>query len=222
VAQHQIAQQGVPGNDLPRQGASLYDLPSIDLRRESEPHLDCLISGRASRPRYCPVSAEMPIIALHTGCGATDCSCNPGDRSTSSPTVSRPTSVACRDDVLILLPMLAGMFRFDPALKVYLRWMDVRRSTLAALVEQALGLDVCAGPVRFQQPAARPDQDLAVAHGLLADDQATGGRPLHGQRMPKFSRSVSQLHWLLAGIDLAAMRHTEKKYLQAPVVMLLV
>lgn len=115
------------------------------------------------------------------------------------------------------------MFRFDPALKVYLHRepVDGRKNIngLALLVEQALGLDPFV-PALFVFSNRRRDRIKILLW------ERTGFwlmlKRLEADRFkwPKgdavVTLSVEQLHWLLAGIDLAAMRpHPERKYLQA-------
>jgi len=115
------------------------------------------------------------------------------------------------------------MFRFDPALKVYLHRepVDGRKAIngLALLVEQALGLDPFA-PAVFVFSNRRRDRIKILLW------ERTGFwlmiKRLEADRFkwPKDTEVVTlrveQLHWLLAGIDLAAMRpHPERKYLQA-------
>jgi transposase len=112
------------------------------------------------------------------------------------------------------------MFRFDPALKVYLHRepVDGRKAIngLALLVEQALGLDPFA-PALFVFSNRRRDRIKILLW------ERTGFwlmiKRLEADRFkwPKDAEvvtlSVEQLHWLLAGIDLAAMRpHPERKY----------
>ena len=115
------------------------------------------------------------------------------------------------------------MFRFDPGLKVYLHReaVDGRKAIngLALLVEQALGLNPFA-PALFVFSNRRRDRIKILLW------ERTGFwlmiKRLEADRFkwPKDAAvvelSVEQLHWLLAGIDLAAMRpHPERKYLQA-------
>ena len=115
------------------------------------------------------------------------------------------------------------MFRFDPALKVYLHRepVDGRKAIngLALLVERALGLDPFA-PAVFVFSNRRRDRIKILLW------ERTGFwlmiKRLEADRFkwPKDAEvvtlNVEQLHWLLAGIDLAAMHpHPERKYLQA-------
>lgn len=115
------------------------------------------------------------------------------------------------------------MFRFDPTLKVYLHRepVDGRKAIngLALLVEQGLGLDPFA-PALFVFSNRRRDRIKILLW------ERTGFwlmiKRLEADRFkwPKdavvVELSVEQIHWLLAGIDLSAMRpHPERKYLQA-------
>ena len=112
------------------------------------------------------------------------------------------------------------MFRFDPALKVFLHRepVDGRKSIngLAALVEQGLGLDPFARAVYVFSNKRRDRIKL-----LLWD--RTGFwllfKRLEADRFvwPKASAvvelSIEQLQWLLDGIDLEAMRgHPVREY----------
>ena len=114
------------------------------------------------------------------------------------------------------------MFRFDPALKVYLHRdpVDGRKAIngLSLLVEQALGLNPFA-PSLFVFSNRRRDRIKILLW------ERTGFwlmiKRLEADRFkwPKDAEvavlNVEQLHWLLAGIDLAAMRpHPERKYSQ--------
>ena len=115
------------------------------------------------------------------------------------------------------------MFRFDAGLKVYLHResVDGRKAIngLALLVEQALGLNPFA-PAVFVFSNRRRDRIKILLW------ERTGFwlmiKRLEADRFkwPKDAAVVEltteQLHWLLAGIDLAAMRpHPARKYLQA-------
>lgn len=114
------------------------------------------------------------------------------------------------------------MFRFDPALKVYLHRepVDGRKSIngLAVLVEQAMQLNPFA-PALFVFSNRRRDRIKILLW------ERTGFwlmlKRLEADRFPwpksadVVTLTVEQLHWLLAGIDLAAMRpHPERKYVQ--------
>jgi transposase len=105
------------------------------------------------------------------------------------------------------------MFRFDATLKVYLHRdaVDGRKNIngLALLVEQAMGLDPFA-PTLFVFSNRRRDRIKILLW------ERTGFwlmiKRLEADRFkwPKDAEivtlSVEQLHWLLAGIDLAAMQ----------------
>ena len=115
------------------------------------------------------------------------------------------------------------MFRFDPALKVYLHRdpVDGRKSIngLALLVEQALGLNPFA-PALFVFSNRRRDRIkilLWERTGFwLLIKRLEADRFAWPKDAEVVTLSVEQLHWLLAGIDLAAMRpHPERKYMQA-------
>jgi transposase len=115
------------------------------------------------------------------------------------------------------------MFRFDPTLKVYLHRepVDGRKNIngLALLVEQALGLDPFA-PALFVFSNRRRDRIkilLWERTGFwLLIKRLEADRFKWPKETEVVTLSVEQLHWLLAGIDLAAMRpHPERKYLQA-------
>jgi transposase len=114
------------------------------------------------------------------------------------------------------------MFRFEPGLKVYVHRepVDGRKAIngLALLVEQSLGLDPFA-PAVFVFSNRRRDRIK-----LLVWDR-TGFwlmlKRLEADRFrwpgdaPVVELTVEQLHWLLAGIDLTAMRpHPERRYRQ--------
>jgi transposase len=115
------------------------------------------------------------------------------------------------------------MFRLDPKLKVYLHRepVDGRKAIngLALLVEHSLQLDPFA-PAVFVFSNRRRDRIKLLlweknGYWLLI-------KRLEADRFkwPKdavvVELTVEQLHWLLAGIDLAALRpHPERKYLQA-------
>lgn len=114
------------------------------------------------------------------------------------------------------------MFRFDPTLKVFLHReaVDGRKNIngLALLVEQALGLNPFE-PALFVFSNRRRDRIkilLWERTGFwLMIKRLEADRfkwPNEGEIV---TLNVDQLHWLLAGIDLAAMRpHPERKYLQ--------
>ena len=115
------------------------------------------------------------------------------------------------------------MFRFDPGLKVYLHReaVDGRKNIngLALLVEQGLGLDPFA-PALFVFGNRRRDRIRILLwdrNGFwLMTKRLETDRFTWPDEAAVVTLSIEQLHWLLAGIDLAAMRpHAERKYLQA-------
>ena len=115
------------------------------------------------------------------------------------------------------------MFRFAPTLKVYLHReaVDGRKNIngLALLVEQALGLDPFA-PALFVFSNRRRDRIkilLWERTGFwLMIKRLEADRFKWPTDADVVTLSVEQLHWLLAGIDLAAMQpHPTRKYLQA-------
>lgn len=115
------------------------------------------------------------------------------------------------------------MFRFDRGLKVYLHReaVDGRKNIngLALLVEQALGLDLFA-PALFVFGNRRRDRIRILfwdRNGFwLMTKRLETDRLTWPTEADVVALSVEQLHWLLAGIDLSAMRpHPERKYLQA-------
>ena len=115
------------------------------------------------------------------------------------------------------------MFRFDPGLKVYLHReaVDGRKNIngLALLVEQALGLDFFA-PALFVFGNRRRDRIRILfwdRNGFwLMTKRLETDRFTWPTEADVVALSIEQLHWLLAGIDISAMRpHPERKYLQA-------
>lgn len=114
------------------------------------------------------------------------------------------------------------MFRFAPGLKVYLHReaVDGRKAIngLALLVEQALELDPFA-PAMFVFSNRRRDRIKILLwdrNGFwLMIKRLEADRFKWPKDAAVVELTVEQLHWLLAGIDLAAMRpHPERKYLQ--------
>jgi transposase len=114
------------------------------------------------------------------------------------------------------------MFRFAPGLKVYLHReaVDGRKAIngLALLVEQALELDPF-GPAMFVFSNRRRDRIKILLwdrNGFwLMIKRLEADRFKWPKDAAVVELTVEQLHWLLAGIDLAAMRpHPERKYLQ--------
>lgn len=115
------------------------------------------------------------------------------------------------------------MFRFDPGLKVYLHRdaVDGRKNIngLALLVEQGLKLDPFA-PALFVFGNRRRDRIRILLwdrNGFwLMTKRLETDRFTWPDDAEVVALNVEQLHWLLSGIDLAAMRpHAERKYLQA-------
>ncbi len=115
------------------------------------------------------------------------------------------------------------MFRFAPGLKVYLHReaVDGRKAIngLALLVEQALELDPFT-PAMFVFSNRRRDRIKILLwdrNGFwLMIKRLEADRFKWPKDAAVVELTVEQLHWLLAGIDLAAMRpHPERKYLQA-------
>ncbi|WP_405126644.1 IS66 family insertion sequence element accessory protein TnpB [Ralstonia pseudosolanacearum] len=114
-------------------------------------------------------------------------------------------------------------FRFDEGLKVYLHRdaVDFRKSIngLAALVEQAMGLDPFAAAVYvFRNRRADRIKILSwdrngfwLLFKRLEQDQFAWPR-----QAAVATLSVEQLHWLLQGIDIEAMqRHPRRAYHRA-------
>lgn len=115
------------------------------------------------------------------------------------------------------------MFRFDSGLKVYLHRepVDGRKAIngLALLVEQSLKLDPFA-PAVFVFSNRRRDRIKLLLWERNGYWLMIKRLEVDRFQWPKDTEvvtlSVEQLHWLLAGIDLAALRpHPERKYLQA-------
>jgi transposase len=115
------------------------------------------------------------------------------------------------------------MFRFEPGLKVYLHRepVDGRKAIngLALLVEQSLGLDPFA-PALFAFSNRRRDRVRLLLWDRNGFWLMTKRLEADRFRWPKeaavIELSVEQLHWLLDGIDLAALRpHPERKYSKA-------
>jgi transposase len=112
------------------------------------------------------------------------------------------------------------MFRFDPGLKVYLHRdaVDLRKNItgLAGLVEQAMALDPFGAAV-FAFSNRRHDRIKLLlwdrtGFWLLLKRLETD-RFIWPQGDMVLELSVEQLHWLLDGIDLTAMRkHPQRNY----------
>jgi transposase len=114
------------------------------------------------------------------------------------------------------------MFRFDPGLKVYLHRepVDGRKAIngLALLVEQGLGLNPFE-PALFVFSNRRRDRIKLLfwdRNGFwLLMKRLEADRFRWPKQEALLVLSVEQLHWLLDGIDLAAMRpHPTRKYQQ--------
>ena len=112
------------------------------------------------------------------------------------------------------------MFRFDPALKVYLHReaVDGRKNIngLSLLVEQALGLDPFA-PALFVFSNRRRDRIkilLWERNGFwLRIRRLEQDRFIWPHEAVVPTLTVEQLHWLLDGIDLAlTQRHPQRFY----------
>lgn len=115
------------------------------------------------------------------------------------------------------------MFRFDAGLKVYLHReaVDFRQSIngLAALVEQTLGLDPFAAAVYVfrNRRADRIKMLLWDRNGFwLLLKRLEKDRFVWPRQAPVATLTVEQLHWLLEGIDIEAVRrHPERAYHRA-------
>jgi transposase len=114
------------------------------------------------------------------------------------------------------------MFRFEPGLKVYVHRepVDGRKAIhgLARLVEQSLGLDPFA-PAVFVFSNRRRDRIKLLVWDRTGFWLMLKRLEADRFRWPKEAAvvelTVEQLHWLLAGIDLAARRpHPERRYRQ--------
>lgn len=114
------------------------------------------------------------------------------------------------------------MFRFDAGLKVYLHRdaVDGRKNIngLAMLVEQALGLDPFAAAVFVFSNRRRDRIKLLLWDRTgfwLLMKRLEADRFVWPKDTAVAELTVEQLHWLLAGIDLSAMRaHPVRKYRQ--------
>lgn len=115
------------------------------------------------------------------------------------------------------------MFRFDEGLKVYLHRdpVDFRKSIngLSTLVEQTLGLDPFAQAV-YVFRNRRADRIKLLAwdrNGFwLLFKRLEADRFTWPREVAVATLSVEQLHWLLDGIDISAVRrHPQRKYLRA-------
>ncbi len=112
------------------------------------------------------------------------------------------------------------MFRLDAGLKVYLHRdaVDGRKNIngLAALVEQALGLDPFAAAVYVFSNRRRDRIKLLLWDRTgfwLLLKRLEADRFVWPREAAVVELTVEQLHWLLEGIDLSAMRaHPQRKY----------
>jgi transposase len=116
------------------------------------------------------------------------------------------------------------MFRFDAQWKVYVHReaVDFRKSIngLAALVEQALGLDPFAAALYVFANARRNRVKILGwemnGFWLLMKRLETDRFVWPRADQTVIELTVEQLHWLLAGIDLEAMRaHRMLRYRRA-------
>lgn len=112
------------------------------------------------------------------------------------------------------------MFRFDDDLKVYLHRdaIDFRKSIngLAVLVEQSMKLDPF-GRAVYGFRNRRADRIKLLLYGRngfwLLMKRLEADRFCWPRTAGIVELSVQQLHWLLDGIDLSAMRkHPERRY----------
>lgn len=114
------------------------------------------------------------------------------------------------------------MFRFDPGLKVYLHRepVDGRKAIngLALLVEQSLGLNPFEPAIYVFSNRRRDRIKLLLWDRTgfwLMIKRLEADRFCWPKAAPVVTLTVEQLHWLLAGIDLAAMRpHPTRTYTQ--------
>lgn len=116
------------------------------------------------------------------------------------------------------------MFRFDEGLKVYLHRdaVDFRKSIngLSALVEQSLGLDPFA-PAVYVFRNRRADRIKILGwdrNGFwLLFKRLEADRFAWPREAAVAVLSVEQLHWLLDGIDINAMRRHPRRHYQRAV-----
>ncbi len=114
------------------------------------------------------------------------------------------------------------MFRFEPGLKVYLHRepVDGRKAIngLALLVEQALGLNPFEPAIDVFSNRRRDRIKLLLLDRTgfwLMIKRLEADRFRWPKEAAVVTLPVEQLHWLLAGIDLAAMRpHPVRNYTQ--------
>lgn len=114
------------------------------------------------------------------------------------------------------------MFRLDARLKVFLHRepVDGRKNIngLALLVEQELGLDPFAAAAYVFSNRRRNRVKILLWDRTgfwLLMKRLEADRFVWPKAAAVVELTVEQLHWLLEGIDLAAMRaHPERKYLR--------
>ena len=114
------------------------------------------------------------------------------------------------------------MFRLDPGLKVFLHReaVDGRKSIngLATLVEQVLGLNPFAAAVFVFSNRRRNRVKLLLWDRTgfwLLMKRLEADRFVWPKEAAVAELTVEQLHWLLDGIDLSAMRtHPDRNYLR--------
>ncbi len=114
------------------------------------------------------------------------------------------------------------MFRLDPGLKVFLHReaVDGRKSIngLATLVEQSLGLNPFAAAVFVFSNRRRNRVKLLLWDRTgfwLLMKRLEADRFVWPKEAVVAELTVEQLHWLLEGIDLSAMRtHPDRNYLR--------
>lgn len=112
------------------------------------------------------------------------------------------------------------MFQFNPGLKVYLHRdaVDGRKNIngLAMLVEQNLGLDPFAASLFVFSNRRRNRVKILLWDRTgfwLLMKRLEADRFVWPKDTAVVELTVEQLHWLLEGIDLTAMRaHPERKY----------
>ena len=114
------------------------------------------------------------------------------------------------------------MFRFDAGLKVFLHReaVDERKNIngLSSLVEQALGLNPFAAAVYVFSNRRRNRVKLLLWDRTgfwLLMKRLEADRFVWPRDAAVVELTVEQLHWLLEGIDLSAMRtHPDRNYLR--------
>ncbi len=114
------------------------------------------------------------------------------------------------------------MFRLDAGLKVYLHReaVDGRKNIngLATLVEQGLGLDPFAAAVYVFSNRRRNRIKLLMWDRTgfwLLMKRLEADRFVWPKESPVVELTIEQLHWLLEGINISAIRpHKTRKYLR--------